>query len=152
MRKASLKISSLHVRLVVRLMGACGILVVGVFGVISLFRSFGSIAHCDTRCGRCFFRHPPSIVIQAGSIVAQTPPVSRNHRCASSANVAQHRRANVLNHKMSKKPGIPTNVAQKPPMLRKVFKSRPSVEIAVRGQETRRTTASNTSELLHQIL
>ena len=41
-----------------------------------------STAPYDSTCGH--LQQAPSIVIRAGSIVAQTPPVSRNHRCASS--------------------------------------------------------------------
>ena len=41
-----------------------------------------STAPYDTTCGH--LQRRPSILIQTGSIVAQTLPMSRNHRCAGS--------------------------------------------------------------------
>ena len=46
-----------------------------------------STAPYDATCGH--LQQTPSIVIRTDSMVAQTPTVSRNRSCASSANVAQ---------------------------------------------------------------
>ncbi len=68
----------------------------------------------DMRFNHCLFRSVSSNVNQAGSMVAQTPRGSRNHRCSNLANVSQQCCATFSNYEISKNACVP-------PMLVKDF-------------------------------